>query len=1120
MAPVREMFRVLQHSFRRVFGPSGAPMSVARQRLSEAFLLAALMIGLSTPLTSQVIINEALAVNAATILDEELQSSDWVELVNRGSTPVNLAGYGLSDDVREPMKWEFPPLELSPQEYLVVWCSGEDRVLPISPAAVVEGRVPFVPTLVTREAEWSYLVGDAGAENLELPAGWTDLEFDDAGWPTGQPGFGFGDDDDTTVLPENIGAVLLRHRFRLSGDDLATGTLFLQADFDDGFVAYLNGVEILRVNVDEGALDFASKASRGHEAGEPERFALGEWLSLLQQGDNILAMVLLNLRVDNNDLSLIPELGESAFVAHTNFRLSSSGETVVLTAPDGTPASSLTLPSPQVRDRSYGRTSPSAESGMYFLQPTPGAPNDSLASTTPIASEPLIEPAGGRQTAAVTVSVSAEGFPFDQVEVRYTLDGSVPTAESPLYTAPFVVDGDASVRAAVFRAAERISEVATRGYFFTADRFALPIFSIAMAPERFEAVHASGAGETPIHLEILAPSGEIVASTGAGMRLHGGAGRGGDLNIKKSYRLNFRSRHGDGVLQAPVVLDTPVDEFDKLVLRANFNDAFRNGPRASLIRDQVIRDVHGEMGGVYSHGGWFSLLVNMEYRGIYNVVERMDRKFLASYFPGEGENWYVMKTGETPLDGGNEAVDAWREMKEFFETSDFTDDASLEAADRVIDLHDYTRYMIVNIWAQNQDWPQNNWYAARPSRFDGRWIFMCWDAEWGLGYNPQGWSSDTLEHVFEREGAPVAIPLVALMDNSSYQRFFFAEVERYLEGPLRAENVLAHISRAGDFVALDIAHETTLPGPSGDFDVATWEASLAEVEEFAIERGARFRNIMAASQAFTFARVTNARPEEISPEGPGFEVLLAGRNLSVETRILFNELLSPRVELDNSRRMRAVLPYDLRVEGEPEITVEDPVSGVYAARGLLRVTFPRPQPTSLTPAHGTPEGGDRIVISGSGFVSGARVEFGGVAAASVDVIDGSTLSVVTPPGSGVVDVRVVNTRPGELPGEMTLDYTYTPASGGFRRGDGNVDGAINITDAIATLRFLFASLANLPCEDALDADDSGRVEVSDAIHVLNYLFRAGSPPPEPPIDNCGDDPTPDALRCDLGVSCF
>ena len=91
-------------------------------------------------------------------------------------------------------------------------------------------------------------------------------------------------------------------------------------------------------------------------------------------------------------------------------------------------------------------------------------------------------------------------------------------------------------------------------------------------PEEFIFVHGSADGrglrfEREAYLEVIGASGERATGTGFGLRLHGGAGRGGSLSIKKSYKAYLRRVYGAGRLDYPMIPDTPVTSFDRLVLR-------------------------------------------------------------------------------------------------------------------------------------------------------------------------------------------------------------------------------------------------------------------------------------------------------------------------------------------------------------------------------------------------------------------------------------------------------------------------------------------------------------------------------------------------------------------------
>ena len=89
---------------------------------------------------------------------------------------------------------------------------------------------------------WSYFPGYS-----QPPEGWNTPGFDDSSWLSGPGGIGYGDGDDMTVTA-NVPSVYLRRAFSLH-DTGVISDIVLFVDFDDGFVAYLNGHEIARANI-------------------------------------------------------------------------------------------------------------------------------------------------------------------------------------------------------------------------------------------------------------------------------------------------------------------------------------------------------------------------------------------------------------------------------------------------------------------------------------------------------------------------------------------------------------------------------------------------------------------------------------------------------------------------------------------------------------------------------------------------------------------------------------------------------------------------------------------------------------------------------------------------------
>ena len=157
-------------------------------------------------------------------------------------------------------------------------------------------------TAVFNNDTWRYFVGTS-----EPDPDWRYLTFDDSQWLQGTGGFGYGDNDDNTVIPECI-SVYLRIKFNVT-DTATISSAILHMDYDDAFVAYLNGNEIARVGL-APVTPLFNDTGDDHEAtlyqgGIPESFIIDkDNLSVtLRQGENILAIQVHNATSSSSDLS-------------------------------------------------------------------------------------------------------------------------------------------------------------------------------------------------------------------------------------------------------------------------------------------------------------------------------------------------------------------------------------------------------------------------------------------------------------------------------------------------------------------------------------------------------------------------------------------------------------------------------------------------------------------------------------------------------------------------------------------------------------------------------------------------------------------------------------------------
>lgn len=169
--------------------------------------------------------------------------------------------------------------------------------------SIVHAQVDHYETVVYDDDIWSYRLAVS-----EPPSNWMESTFSDNTWNTGQGGFGYGDNDDNTLVVSGNG-VYIRTKFQIT-DLTDIGDLILDADYDDAFIAYLNGVEVARANIgtigipaeyDDSAND--PREAQMYQGGDPDRFFLWTVLGLLEEGENTLAVHVLNQAENSSDLS-------------------------------------------------------------------------------------------------------------------------------------------------------------------------------------------------------------------------------------------------------------------------------------------------------------------------------------------------------------------------------------------------------------------------------------------------------------------------------------------------------------------------------------------------------------------------------------------------------------------------------------------------------------------------------------------------------------------------------------------------------------------------------------------------------------------------------------------------
>ena len=582
--------------------------------------------------------------------------------------------------------------------------------------------------------------------------------------------------------------------------------IFLRMKYEDGFAAYLNGVEVARRNAPE-TLSHASRATADRPSDAAlvyEDINISAYLGLLRPGVNILAFHGLNDDAASPEFLLWGELAQILI---------------------------------------------ESEAAGFFDTPTPGAPN--TLSLVDFVRDTRFSVDRGFYSAPFDVEITTA---TPGAQIRYTLDGTPPTARKGfVYTGPLRIAKTTCLRAAAFKEGCIPTNVDTQTYLFVddivrqdyqatlnagfsatwggtppdygldpdvightgPDRYggkyaatikddlrSLPTLSIVLPVDDLfgpngiytNATSRGVAYERAASVELIHPNGARGFQEDCGLRIQGGAFRNHGLTKKHSFRLLFKGIYGATKLRFPLFGPGAPDRFDTVTLRATANDGYQwdaVGGRGLYVRDPFVRQTVLDMRQVSSHDTFVHLYLNGIYWGLYNPCERVDHAFSATYYGGDKEHWDSI----TQHGVNHGSIAAWNVMLNLCLQGLATNTAYYRIQGRdpdgtrnyalpnYLDVENYIDYMIANLYGGNTDWPHNNWAAGR-YQLDGEGFkFYVWDAEWVMGIG-----SDLNTNQVSVSNA-VATPWSALRQNPEFRRITGDRLHRYFfnGGPLAVD---------------------------------------------------------------------------------------------------------------------------------------------------------------------------------------------------------------------------------------------------------------------------------------------------------------------------------------------
>lgn len=702
---------------------------------------------------AQVVINEISS--RGNVLDENGETSDWIEIYNAGTSAVNLWNYGLTDDATNLFLWKFPNLELGAGEYFLVLADGEGTI----------NSTNHYETAIFNDDSWKYFVGSS-----EPSASWKNSSFDDTGWSSGSGSIGYGDVDDATVISATT-SVYLRKKFTVD-DTAVISNALIHVDYDDAFVAYINGVEVARsTNIAGTPPLYSDVALTDHEAvlysgGLPESFTIDESVlnSILTEGENVLCLQVHNTSYFSSDLTSNAWLtlgiqtsdvyydtppywfATTSVYNHTNFSLSTDGETIYLSDAAGVILDQKNYGYLETYF-SLGRKPDGADTWCITNETTPANSNNASACVDGQEPEPVFDLSPGFYSGSQTITISTTS---PTAQIHYTLDGSLVRETSPVYSSPITIDTTCVVSAKCFSTSGKLpSKLIKNTYLLDEPSTTLPVISISADPGSFFSTDSGiyvygpedwdtwypyyGANfwepwERLAHISYFDETGANQFSKEMYIEIHGGWSR---AEAQRSFRIDFKNKL-DGDLNYQMFPDDK-PEVTKL---NNFN--LRNSGQhvgATRLQDAFIARVMNKTHIDYEAYQPCIVYINGEYWGLYEIREKADEHFVESNYGINSDN-VDMRNGWQVTAGSDTA---FANVYNWVMANNPLDADFYNGFAQRVDVENYIDYFIAEIYFQNVDWGGaywglNNIKLWQENSAEGKIRHIMYDMDGALGW--------------------------------------------------------------------------------------------------------------------------------------------------------------------------------------------------------------------------------------------------------------------------------------------------------------------------------------------------------------------------------------------------
>jgi len=440
-----------------------------------------------------------------------------------------------------------------------------------------------------------------------------------------------------------------------------------------------------------------------------------------------------------NGFLVVLASSENAFMnnyQNTNFKLTQTkgSEYIILSNTSGIIVDSIKLNYANQTNHSRGRTTNGAATWAVFDSPTLNAAN--INAKTKYADKVTFNFQPGFYTGAQSITLSTTE---PSASIRYTINGSVPTTASNLYSGPINVSATTVIRARAYSTNPLVlsSHTETNTYFIN-EVHSVKVISVCgnSVANLFNGSQTEPQGS----LELFETDGTFLTEATGQFNKHGNDSwaynqRGVDFIARDQFGINY-------ALVDEIFDNKNRDEFQRIILKCGASDnyPFENG--GAHIRDAYVNEM-SQLGGLSldERSNEFAVLyLNGNYWGVYDVREKTDDNDFTDYYYNQDVPYiqYLKTWGGTWEEfGAPNAQNDWDALVSFIDLNNMQNAANYNYVDSVYNTGSLIDYFILNGFVVCSDWLNWNtgwWRGLNPAGDKKKWRYTLWDMDATFGH--------------------------------------------------------------------------------------------------------------------------------------------------------------------------------------------------------------------------------------------------------------------------------------------------------------------------------------------------------------------------------------------------